>query len=76
MNTALAAPEQRLLKLRQVMVMTSLARSTIYRYCADNHFPKPIKLGERSVAWIESEVQTWIENKIRQRDEISLSMDY
>ncbi len=58
----------KLLKLRQVMSITGLARSTVYKYCAENSFPKPIQLGERSVAWVEGEVQGWIEQKIYQRD--------
>lgn len=56
-----------LIKLRQVMKMTCLARSTVYKYCADNYFPKPIKLGERNVAWLESEARVWIEQKMFQR---------
>lgn len=56
-----------LLKLKQVMSITSLGRSTVYKYCADNNFPKPIKLGQRNVAWIENEVQEWIKQKMIQR---------
>jgi prophage regulatory protein len=61
----------KLLKLRQVIVITGLARSTVYRYCAENSFPKPIRLGERNIAWVEAEVQEWIEQKIHQRDAAS-----
>jgi prophage regulatory protein len=68
MNTLQPTPEHlQLLKLRQVMKLTCLARSTVYKYCADNSFPKPVKLGERSVAWVESEVREWIEQKMFQR---------
>ncbi|WP_411569287.1 helix-turn-helix transcriptional regulator [Shewanella sp. SM87] len=31
-------------------------------------FPKAVKLGSRSVAWVESEVQEWILERIEQRD--------
>ncbi len=58
----------RLLKLKQVVAVTGLARSTLYKYCAENGFPKPIHLGERNVAWVEREVQLWIQQKISQRD--------
>ncbi|WP_299196105.1 AlpA family transcriptional regulator [uncultured Amphritea sp.] len=58
----------KLLKLPKVIAMTGLARSSVYRYCAENHFPKPIRLGRRNVAWVEAEVQEWIEQKIHQRD--------
>ena len=65
---SLEGSSYQLLKLRQVMAMTCLARSTVYMYCADNRFPKPIQLGKRNVAWVKSEVQDWIEQKVEQRD--------
>ncbi|WP_299198011.1 AlpA family transcriptional regulator [uncultured Amphritea sp.] len=58
----------KLLKLRQVMGITGLACSTVYKYCAKNNFPRPVQLGKRNVAWVEGEVQRWIEQKIHQRD--------
>lgn len=76
MNPAQSSPTLKLLKLRHVMAMTSLARSTIYRYCSDNNFPKPVKLGKRNVAWVESEVQAWIEHKSRLRNISSPATDY
>ncbi len=39
-----------LIKLRTAMNITGLAHSTIYKYIVDGAFPKPIALGERSVA--------------------------
>ncbi|TDV88315.1 AlpA family transcriptional regulator [Halomonas alkaliantarctica] len=59
----------RLIKLKDVMYITGLARSTVYKYIADGIFPKPVSLGERNVAWVESEIQDWIFAKIAQRDE-------
>lgn len=39
---------------------------------ADGHwsrrFAKPIKLGSRAVAWVESEIEDWINDVIHQRD--------
>lgn len=58
----------RLLKLKDVMYTTGLARSTVYKYISDGNFPKPVSLGERNVAWLESEIQDWIMEKIEQRD--------
>ena len=58
----------KLIKLRTVMDITGLARSTIYKHIADGAFPKPVSLGERAVAWVESEVQDWVLDKIEQRD--------
>lgn len=58
----------KLLKMRDVMALTSLAKSTIYKYIDIEGFPKQVKLGSGSVAWVESEVLDWIEAKIAQRD--------
>jgi prophage regulatory protein len=53
-----------LLRRRLVEARTGLARSTLYQRIADGTFPKPIHLGPRSVAWIESEVDGWIAARI------------
>lgn len=57
----------RLLKLKTVMEVTGLGRSTLYNYINQGQFPRPVLLGERSVAWVESEVEDWIQNQIRRR---------
>jgi prophage regulatory protein len=58
----------KLIKINQVMNMTSLARSTIYKEIASGLFPKPVSLSSRSVAWVESEVEDWIMQKVEARD--------
>lgn len=50
------------------MDSTGLGRSTIYNYISDATFPKPVNLGARAVAWVESEVQDWILERIEERD--------
>ncbi|MDL0433672.1 AlpA family transcriptional regulator [Marinobacter sp. TBZ242] len=59
----------RLIKLAKVMNVTGLSRSTIYKYISGGCFPKPVSLGIRNVAWVESEVEDWILEKIKKRDE-------
>lgn len=49
--------------------LTSLARSTIYKYIALGTFPLPLSVGERCVRWLESEVHEWILERIAERDE-------
>jgi len=58
----------KLIKLRDVMNTTGLGRSTIYKYIANGNFPKPVSLGVKAVAWVESEVQEWIIERIEDRD--------
>jgi len=57
----------RFLRLPQVRDITGLSRSSLYE-TAD--FPKPVKIGPRAVAWIESEVSAWVEQRIAQREAI------
>ncbi len=49
-----------LLRLPQVMDRTGLRTTRLYELMGDGSFPKPIRLGERAVAWLESEVDAWI----------------
>ena len=56
-----AAPRRRkFLRLTEVIEMTGLTRSTIYRKIAAESFPRSVHLGPNSVAWIESEVHEWM----------------
>ncbi|WP_027142716.1 AlpA family phage regulatory protein [Mesorhizobium sp. WSM3626] len=50
----------RLLKLKEVMRMTSLGSSTIYRKMDAESFPRPRVLSEACVRWLESEILAWI----------------
>ena len=59
----------RFIKLKEVMDCTGLGRSTINKYIDNGQFPKQISLGDRAVAWIESEVSEWMLERIAERDE-------
>ncbi|RVH49316.1 helix-turn-helix transcriptional regulator [Sinorhizobium meliloti] len=50
----------RLLTLREVMSLTSLGSSTIYRRMKTGKFPKPKRLSEACVRWRESEIEKWM----------------
>ena len=58
----------RLIKLKEVMHMTGLARPTIYKFIKAGEFPKQVSLGGRAVAWVEAEVEEWVLEKIEARD--------
>ncbi|PFG46216.1 AlpA family transcriptional regulator [Vibrio sp. ES.051] len=57
----------RFLKLKEVMDKTALSRSAIYRKMNDGDFPQTISLGDRAVAWLESEVDDWMESMLQAR---------
>lgn len=57
---------ERILRLPQVLARVGISRSELYRREALNQFPKRVKLGARSVGWLASEVQEFIEARIRE----------
>lgn len=50
----------RLLRLRDVMFLTGLGKSTIYRMIASETFPSPVGIGGTTVRWRESDIKDWI----------------
>jgi prophage regulatory protein len=48
-----------LLRLRKVLELTGLGRSTVYRMMSERTFPSPVKLGRRAVAWKSADVEQW-----------------
>lgn len=55
----------RLLRIREVMELVRKKQSAIYGAIADGSFPSPIRLGARSVAWLEEDVRSWILSRPR-----------
>ena len=53
------------LRLPEVISVTGLSRSALYRLIAEGTFPPSIRIGGRSVAWCDEEVNAWIEERIR-----------
>ena len=53
-----------MLRLPEVMKKTGLGRSQVYKLVQQNQFENQIRLGSSAVAWLESEIETWIEKKI------------
>ncbi len=56
-------------RIKEILEITGLSKATIYRYIAEDKFPKPVSLGGRAVAWIDNEIDDWISSKIESRDE-------
>ncbi|WP_335992745.1 helix-turn-helix transcriptional regulator [Pseudoalteromonas sp. CH_XMU1449-3] len=53
-----------LIRIKEVIQMTGLSRSTIYKLQNIKEFPESIKLSSRSVAWLRAAVEAWIQDKI------------
>ena len=57
----------KIIKLTEVMNMTTFSRSTVYRLISKGVFPKQIKLSERSSGWLEQEVLDYLDDCINNR---------
>ena len=58
---------KRFYRLKDVIRVTSLSRSTIYRYAASGLFPKQIEIAPAIVVWLESDVQKWMSELIEKK---------
>ncbi|MDD1829910.1 AlpA family transcriptional regulator [Photobacterium sp. ZSDE20] len=58
----------RFLRLKEVIALTGLGRSSIYKFMEENTFPKTVSLGGRAVAWVESEIEEWMEQRLTLRE--------
>ncbi|EKO3474542.1 AlpA family transcriptional regulator [Vibrio fluvialis] len=66
-TTDIGERPMRFLKLKEVMEKTALSRSAIYRKMSDGEFPQSVSLGDRAVAWVESEIDDWMVACLAQR---------
>jgi prophage regulatory protein len=76
-NKTIMKPKHRFIRLNEVMSRTGYGRTSIYRKMEDGSFPKSLKLGgppkdpnefdSRAVAWIEDELDQWMESRIEDR---------
>ena len=77
-NKTIMKSNHRFIRLNEVLSRTGYGRTSIYRKMEDGSFPKSVKLGgppkdpsifdSRAVAWIEDEVEQWIEFRIEERN--------
>ena len=69
--------KHRFIRLPEVLSRTGFGRTSIYRKMEDGSFPKSVKLGgppidpeafdSRAIAWVEEEIDQWVEDRISER---------
>ncbi|XXK50905.1 helix-turn-helix transcriptional regulator [Vibrio sp. nBUS_14] len=57
----------RFLRLRDVMETTTLCRSSIYNLIKAGEFPGNYTVMGKRKAWLESEVQAWVQSRVHSR---------
>ena len=55
---------RRLIRRKEVQTKTGLCTSSIYALMKKGDFPQSLQISIRRVAWIESEVDQWISDRI------------
>jgi prophage regulatory protein len=58
---------EKLLMLSQVRDIVTYSASHIWRLERLGQFPQRVRLGGNRVAWLESEVNSWVESKLAAR---------
>lgn len=53
-----------LIRLTEVQKRTGYSKAWIYRLLKENRFPKSVKIGSRAIAFVESEIDEWINQRI------------
>ncbi|MGJ7458161.1 helix-turn-helix transcriptional regulator [Halomonas sp. RA08-2] len=61
---AIERKQERLLRRPEVLHRCGISNSTLHRLINAGTFPAPIQLGPRAVAWVESGITEWIEQRI------------
>ena len=59
-----------ILRLSDVLNRVGLSRSQIYVLISQSRFPEPIRLSERTVGWLDTEVDGWISDRVAESREV------
>lgn len=59
--------DTRIIRRTELQTKLRVGRSTIYGWMAAGLFPRPIKLGPKSVGWIEDEIDQWVLDRMGDR---------
>ena len=52
----------KLMTARDVMAAVRLSRATIYNLLAAGEFPRPVRIGSKSVRWRASDIAAWVDS--------------
>lgn len=58
----------RLIQISEVQSKIGKKKAWIYERIKSGEFPAQVKVGPRHVAWVESEIDAWINARIADRD--------
>ncbi len=62
----------RFLRLNEVQERVGLGRTSIYKMMGEGKFPKPVNTLGRNVAWLDSEIDEWMMDRIDEKRGLSV----
>ena len=65
----------RLIRRKEVQAKTGLGASSIYAMMQQGTFPKAVNISERRVAWIESDIDKWIAERVANHRATSATLE-
>jgi prophage regulatory protein len=57
--------DKRLVRFPEVKERTGLSRGTIWRYETAGLFPRRLRIGANTIAWLEADLDAWIEGHMK-----------
>ena len=61
---AIDPAQERLMRRAEVLRVTGLSRTSMYRLIAKLDFPRPVSLSAKTVGWPASQVNAWIAARV------------
>lgn len=61
-KASVTKPPDRLMRLKEVLELTSLRRTTLYSKIQAGTFPRQVRISDRGSAWRESAIRNWLDN--------------
>ena len=53
--------DEKLLKLKEVLACLRISKSSWYDGVRRNVFPQPVRIGTRTVVWLESDIESYLQ---------------
>lgn len=60
--------QTRILRLPEVLSITGVSRSSIYKWVDEGAFPRPKQLGARAIGWDSRELTDWMDKRPTQQE--------
>jgi prophage regulatory protein len=51
---------ERIVRMDELLRRLQISRATVYRWLDEGRFPRPVRLGERTIGWRESSLSGWL----------------